>query len=305
MAALLVTGSIAYDRISVFADRFANHILPDQIHRLNLSFIVRDMTVNHGGTGGNIAYNLGLLGEAPLLLGAVGDDFGPYRANLEKTGVNLKYLRHIAGALTAHATIMTDLADNQIASFYPGANAHAAEADIADVKEEIALAIIAPNDPGAMLGYARTCRDKKIPFIADPGQIIPAFSGDDLKAFIRGAVGLIVNDYEWQLVKGKAGITESDLTKNGQWLIVTYGEKGSKLWADGKTEDIPAVPASRTVDPTGCGDAFRAGLMYGIKNGRSLADAARIGAWIASRTAEHAGTQNHTVDKNGWKSFLV
>lgn len=305
MTHLLVTGSIAYDRISVFRDRFGNHILPDKIHRLNVSFLVDNMTVNLGGTGGNIAYNLALLGGKPLLLGAFGDDFDVYEVALKKNGIPLKYLKHVPGKLTAHATIMTDLDDNQIASFYPGANAHAGESSVEAVTEDIALAIIAPNDKAAMLGYAESCRKRKIPFIADPGQTILAMSRDELKEFLHGATGLVANDYEWQLIRDKLRMDETHLLKNLDWLIITYAEKGSQGWIrDGRTFSVPAHSAKTVVDPTGCGDAFRAGLMYGIKNGYLLEAAVRMGAYLASKAVEKAGTQNHTVAADEWKDFI-
>ncbi len=304
MKRLLVTGSIAYDRIAVFRDRFSNHILPDKIHRLNVSFLVEDMTVNLGGTGGNIAYNLGLLGENPLLLGAAGDDFDLYEKCLQQNHIETRYIKKIPGLLTAHTSIMTDLDDNQIASFYPGANAHAKTSSVDDVTEEVALAIIAPNDKEAMLGAARSCRKKNIPFIADPGQMMLALDAKELDELIEGALGVIANDYEWQLITDKSGLDEKKILKKAQWLIVTYAEHGARLWnADGK-EEIPIVKPAKVVDPTGCGDAFRAGLMYGIKNRHTLKNSAHMGSWLASRCVEQAGTQNHTLDEAEWKKFI-
>lgn len=302
---LLVTGSLAYDRIAVFRDRFSAHILPDKIHRLNVSFLVDDMTVNLGGTGGNIAYSLALLGEKPLLLGAVGDDFDVYEAALKKNGILLKYLKRVPGLLTAHATIMTDLEDNQIASFYPGANARAGESSVEAVTESIALAIIAPNDKKAMLRYAEACRERNIPFIADPGQMILAMGPKELKEFIRGARGLVANDYEWQLIRDKLKVDEISLAKNLDWLIITYADKGSRCFTGGTSFTVPAYPAKNVVDPTGCGDAFRAGLMVGLKNGYPLEAAVRMGAYLASKAVEKAGTQNHTLDKSEWKEFIT
>lgn len=304
MKRLLVTGSIAYDRIAVFRDRFANHILPDKIHRLNVSFLVQDMTVNLGGTGGNIAYNLGLLGESPLLLGAVGDDFDLYETCLRQNHIETRYIKKIPGLLTAHASIMTDLDDNQIASFYPGANAYAKTSSVDDVAEAVNLAIIAPNDKEAMLQAARSCRSKGIPFIADPGQMTLALEAKELDELIDGALGVIANDYEWQLITDKSGLDEKTLLKKVQWLIITYAEKGARIWSAEGEAEIPIIKPKKVVDPTGCGDAFRAGLMYGIKNQYPLKVSAQMGAWLASRCVEQAGTQNHTISSAEWKSFL-
>ncbi|MFH1012176.1 MAG: carbohydrate kinase family protein [Candidatus Peregrinibacteria bacterium] len=305
MSHLLVTGSLAYDRIAVFKDKFANHILPDKVHRLNVAFTVDNMTIQFGGTGGNIAFNLALLGESPLLLGTVGDDFDDYRKWLVDRKVSDRYIKKIEGRLTAHATIMTDLDDNQITAFHAGAMNHAHEAKLDEITEDISLAIVAPNGIKAMVQYAEACRKKKIPFIADPGQSIPALSKEDLQLLVNDATGLIMNDYEWQLVTEKTGWTNGRLMEHVEWLIITYGEKGSKLWTrDGKEVKIPTYPAEAVVDPTGCGDAFRAGVMYGIKNRYPLEKAAHMGAWVASKALAKRGTQHHTIDPTEWKKFI-
>ena len=236
---MLVTGSIALDRIAVFPDRFANHILPDKVHRLNVAFTVEKMTVNHGGTGGNIAYSLALMGSKPTLLGTVGNDAGGYLKALKRTGVNIDYIKEYKSILTAHATIMTDMDDNQITAFYMGAMSKAHKLQIPSTKFQtnskaqitnFNLAIISPNDIQAMSNYADYCFKNEIPFIADPGQAIPAFSNNKLTDLITGAHVLICNDYEWELIQKKTGMDLKDVLEKVNYLIVTYGENGSKIW---------------------------------------------------------------------------
>jgi len=304
MKNLLVTGSIAFDRISVFKDRFANHILPKKTHMINVSFTVDDLAVHLGGTGGNIAYNLAQLGDTPYLAGTVGADFGDYRNWLERNGVKLNYVKTIDGLLTAQASIMTDLDDNQITAFYGGAMFRAHEATIDDLKD-IAMAIVSPNGKEGMLYYADHFRRHDIPFIADPGQAIPAFSGEELMTLIHGAHVLIVNDYEWQLIQEK---TDLNCGNSGQYvdhLIVTYGEKGSKIRSrENDGIEVPTVQATEVVDPTGCGDAYRAGLMWGLKQQYPIEKAAHVGAWIAAQAVTKAGTQNHSIKKGEFEEFL-
>lgn len=304
-SSLLVTGSIAFDRIAVFKDKFANHILKGHVHNLNVSFAVDDMRVNHGGTGGNIAYNLGLLGEKPILLGSVGHDAREYMQLLGKKKVNVSYIKKFPDLLTASATIMTDLDDNQITSFYRGAMKEAHLAKIGAIKETIAMTIIAPNDPKAMNDYADYCFKNEIPFIADPGQAIPAFSDTELKDFIVGAHALVVNDYEWQMVQEKTKWTPKEILEQVNFVIVTYGDEGSKIWCmDATVINIPAYKPTKIADPTGCGDAYRAGLMYGYQHDLSIEKSAHIGAWLAARCVEANGTQNHKVKKAEFKKLL-
>ncbi|MBU0577420.1 carbohydrate kinase family protein [Patescibacteria group bacterium] len=305
MTNLLVTGSIALDRISVFPDRFGNHILPDKVHRLNVAFNVKEMTINYGGTGGNIAYNLGLLGEKPLLLGTIGDDIEDYIEFLKSHNVNCTYVKEIPMKLTAHATIMTDMDDNQITAFYMGAMEYAQRAKMSDIKEEIELAIIAPNGINAMSDYADHCSENKIPYIFSPGQSIPALSKKDLTDLLKRAYILVVNDYEWELIRQKTGFDLPSVLKNTKYLIITYGEKGSQIWhQDATVTEVSAVKAKKVVDPTGCGDAYLAGLMYGLKNNYSIENAAYIGAWVAVQAIEKRGTQNHTISKIDFNKFL-
>jgi len=316
MKNILVTGSIALDRIAVFRDRFANHILPEKVHRLNVAFTVDNMTVNFGGTGGNIAYSLALLGAKPMLMGTVGSDAGKYLQHLKKHKINCKYVKKIPKVLTAHATVMTDMDDNQITAFYMGAMSYAHKftiynlqftnkSQIANRKSQIDLAIIAPNDIKAMVNYATECRTNFIPFIADPGQAIPALSKVDMTELITGAHVLVVNDYEWDLIRQKTGWDMKDVLFRVDYLIITYGEKGSKIWRkDATMWEVPAFKPNAIVDPTGCGDAFRSGLMYGIVNGYTIEKSASIGAWIAAKAIEKAGTQNHKIKKSDFQKFL-
>jgi len=304
-SSLLVTGSIAFDRIAVFKDKFANHILKGHVHNLNVSFSVDDMRVNHGGTGGNIAYNLGLLGEKPILLAAVGHDSREYMGALKKKRVNLTYVRRCHELLTASATIMTDLDDNQITSFYRGAMKEAHQAKIETIKEPISMAIIAPNSPRAMNDYADYCFKNGIPFIADPGQTIPAFSDAELKDFIVGAHALVVSDYEWQMIQERTKWTTKEILEQVNFIIVTYGGEGSKIWCmDATVIDIPAYKPEKLADPTGCGDAYRAGLMYGFQHNLSIEKSAHVGSWLAAKCVEAKGTQNHKVSKTDFRKFL-
>lgn len=296
---------MAFDRIAVFNDRFSNHILKGHVHTLNVSFSVDHMVVNHGGTGGNIAYNLALLGERPILLATAGHDARAYLTALEKKRVNMTYVKKSRRLLTACATIMTDLDDNQIASFYRGAMKEAHLAKISAVKEPVSMAIIAPNSPRAMIAYADYCFEHEIPFIADPGQTIPAFSDLELKEFILGAHALVVNDYEWQMVQQRTKWSPKEILENVNFVIVTYGDEGSKIWCmDATVIDIPAYKPKAVLDPTGCGDAYRAGLMYGYQHDLDIEKSACIGAWLAARCVEVRGTQNHKVSKTDFQKFL-
>lgn len=306
MTNLLVTGSIALDRIAVFQDRFANHILPDMVHRLNVSFTVEKMTVNHGGTGANIAYSLALMGDKPVLLGAVGNDAGDYLKSLKRIGVNVDYVKEYKSILTAHATIMTDMDDNQITAFYMGAMSKTSKSKISNLKSQIDLAIISPNDIQAMSDYADYCFKNEIPFIADPGQAIPAFSKKGLIDLITGSSILICNDYEWELIQKKTGMNKKQVLEKVAYLIITYGENGSKIWHGGSASviDIPVVKAKKVVDPTGCGDAYRAGLMYGVSKGLEIEQSAKIGAWMGAKAVGVAGTQNHKIEKINFNKFL-
>jgi len=296
---ILVSGSLAFDRIMDFPGRFADHILPDKIHILNVCFTVNGLTEKFGGTAGNIAYSLCLLGERPRILSAVGRDFEPYRQWLSDHGLPLDGIRIVAEELTASAYITTDRSDNQITGFNPGAMRHPCTAELkaADAGES-ALAIIAPGNLEDMVRLSGRCREMGIPYLCDPGQAIPALSAEALVAMITGARLLISNDYELELIRQKTGLTVPDLLTRTPAVITTLAEKGSVVVApDGETH-IPAVPAHPVADPTGAGDAYRAGLLKGLADGRTLVAAARMGAACASFAVEHHGTQVHHFENH-------
>lgn len=289
---ILVTGSVAYDTIMVFPDRFRNHLLADQLHILNVCFLTPEMRREYGGTAGNIAYNLRLLGEQPLVMAAVGEDIAPYLARFENLGVGTEHLRRIAGQFTAQAFITTDLDDNQITAFHPGAMNYAHENH---VRRELAagIAIIAPDGKQGMLQHARECAAAGLPFIFDPGQGLPMFSGEELSEFVRLADYLAVNDYEGRLLEEKTGRRLEDFARELKALVVTLGAKGSLILVGGQRHEIPSVPAEKVADPTGCGDAYRAGLLYGIARGWDWPSTGKLGAVMGAIKIAHRGAQNH------------
>lgn len=290
---ILVSGSLAYDRIMDFPGRFADHILPDKIHVLNVCFMVNGLTERFGGTAGNIAYNLHLLGEQPLILATAGRDFGPYEEWLRRLGLPLDGIRLIPEEFTASAYITTDLADNQITGFNPGAMKHPSGFALDGLDPRRALAIIAPGNLEDMLTYSRLYKERQVPYIFDPGQSIPAWGGEELREMATGAWALIVNDYELELFQQKTGLTTSRLLELTPTLIVTQGDQGSQVFGGGERHQIPAVPPRQVVDPTGAGDAYRAGLIKGLILGFLWPEAARLGAAVASFAVEKAGTQEH------------
>ncbi len=290
---IVVTGSIAYDYLMSFPGKFTEHFLPEHMHRLSLSFLVDTMDKRRGGCAPNIAYTLALLGERPLLMATAGEDFGEYRQWLEAAGVDTTYAAQVAGKFTASFFCSTDLHNNQIASFYTGAMADAGQLSFRTVREP-GLAIISPNDPGAMVQYAEECRTLQIPYIWDPGQQVARMSGDELKDGTVGAAIVIVNDYEYEILKQKTGLDEQAILDTSGALIVTKGEHGSSILTTDGQVDVAAVTPHRIVDPTGVGDAFRGGLMKGIGMGLDYAQAAQIGSVAATYALEHLGGQSHS-----------
>ena len=288
----LICGSVAYDTIMVFGDRFANHILPDKIHMLNVSFLVPQMRREFGGCAGNIAYNLRLLGDLGYPMATVGSDFGPYREWLERCGVPTDHVRVVDTELTAQAFITTDLDDNQITAFHPGAMQHSHLNEVAAARG-ITLGIVAPDGREGMLTHAQQFAAARIPFIFDPGQGLPLFDGEDLKRFITQARWVTVNDYEWQLLQQRTGWGVAELTEHVEALIVTRGGAGSSFYTRGAELTIPAAPVSRVVDPTGCGDAYRAGLLHGLLRGLDWRTTGHIAALLGAVKIECRGTQNH------------
>jgi len=290
--ATLICGSFAYDTIMVFPDQFKNHILPDKIHILNVSFLVPSMRREFGGCAGNIAYNLKLLGGEPLPMGTVGQDFAPYASWMDQHGIARRCLKTIDSSYTAQAFITTDQDDNQITAFHPGAMNHSHENRVANAKG-VTLGIVAPDGRQGMLQHAQDFAAAGIPFIFDPGQGLPMFNGEELLAFIDKATYVTVNDYEAQLLENRTGLTSAQLAQRVTALIVTRGAEGSLIYAGGKTVTIPSAKAEVIKDPTGCGDAYRAGLLYGIVKGLDWETTGRIAALLgAIKIAQH-GTQNH------------
>ena len=288
---ILVTGSIAIDHIMVFRDRFRNHILPDRIHALNVSFHVPTLRKSFGGTGANIAFALRQIGEDPLLLGAVGRDFDEYAAWLDRHGIRRDGIRVLDDAFTAQCFITTDLDDNQITAFHSGAMDRAHEARLDAVREPVEVAIVAPNGKRAMQEYARELKRRGVPSVIDPGQGLPLFAREELVELLEGAAVYVVNDYEWSLTLEKTGLDEEEVVKRVGALVVTLGEHGSRIRSGARGFEIPAVPARAVVDPTGCGDAYRAGLLHGLARGLSLETCGRLGSLLGSLSVEREGTQ--------------
>ncbi|HUK02243.1 MAG TPA: carbohydrate kinase family protein [Steroidobacteraceae bacterium] len=288
----LICGSLAFDSIMVFEGRFKDHILPDQIHVLNVSFLVPQLRREFGGCSGNIAYNLKLLGDSGLPMATAGTDFAPYAEWMRRQGVAQDHVRIVDGTHTAQAFITTDLDDNQITAFHPGAMQQAHLNRVTDAKD-VALGIIAPDGRDGMIQHAAQFAAAKIPFIFDPGQGLPMFDGADLRAFIEQASWVAVNDYEWQLMQQRTGWTAADVTQRVKALIVTRGAQGSSIYVPGHEYRIACARARAVVDPTGCGDAYRAGLMHGLLHGLDWETTGRIASLLGAIKIEVRGTQNH------------
>ncbi|MDO9243198.1 MAG: carbohydrate kinase family protein [Rhodocyclaceae bacterium] len=288
----LICGSLAYDTIMVFKDRFKNHILPEQIHILNVAFLVPDMRREYGGCAGNIAYNLRLLGGAPLIMAAVGNDSAPYLARLKQLGLSARHVRAVPDSFTAQAFITTDLDDNQITAFHPGAMNFSHQNRIADASD-VTLGIVSPDGRDGMLQHAREFHAAGIPFVFDPGQGLPMFDGAELLDFIRLADVCTVNDYEAKLLTERTGKSLEALAGSLRALVVTLGGNGSQIYAGGARIDIPALAAEQLVDPTGCGDAYRAGLLYGMARDWDWQKTGRLATLMGSIKIARRGGQNH------------
>ena len=293
---LIVTGSIAFDYLMSFPGKFTEHLLPEHFSRVSLSFLVDSMDKRRGGCAPNIAYTLALLGERPLLMGTAGQDFGDYRRWLDAAGVDTSLVKEIEGKFTASFFCNTDEANNQIASFYTGAMAHASELSFRTV-DRPDLVIISPNDPAAMVQYAEECRALGIRYMFDPGQQCARMSGDELRDGIVGASLVICNDYEMELIRQKAGMSEADILEKSDALIVTKGEHGSSILQRGSQIDVESVEPSRIADPTGVGDAYRGGFMKGLAVGAEYAMCARLGSVAATYALEHLGGSSHAYSR--------
>ena len=288
----LICGSLAYDTIMVFPDHFKDHILPDKIHMLNVSFLVPEMRRNFGGCAGNIAYNLKLLGGDPYPMATVGDDFGPYQRRLETLGISTRYIRHLEGEFTPQAFITTDIDDNQITAFHPGAMMESHLNKVADT-EGMTIGIVAPDGRDAMLQHSKDFDDLGIPHIFDPGQAMPLFDGDNLRTLIGQANWLVANDYEFQLIQERTGMSEQQVASQLEALVITRGGEGSTLITRNGTELIESVKPDAILDPTGCGDAYRSGLIYGLENNLDLVTGCRIGAVMGALKIAVQGPQTH------------
>ena len=298
---VLICGSLAYDNIMVFRDRFKHHILPDKIHILNVSFLVPELRREFGGCAGNIAYNLKLLGGDPLPMGTVGTDFAPYAAWMERQGIPQRCITSIGQSLTAQAFITTDLDDNQITAFHPGAMDHSARNSVSDAGA-VDIGIIAPDGREGMLRHAEQMRAAGIPFSFDPGQGMPMFDGDDLKQFIDIATWVTVNDYESELMQERTGLSPAAIAERVEAFIVTRGGDGSHIHTRNGCLEIPAAVPASIKDPTGCGDAYRAGLLYGLVHNLPWETTGRIASLIGAIKIEHAGTQNHRFTRADFAS---
>ncbi|RQD74855.1 carbohydrate kinase family protein [Desulfonatronospira sp. MSAO_Bac3] len=301
---ILVSGSVAYDRIMPFPGKFADHIMPDKIHILNVCFLVDGLIEKFGGTAGNIAFTLKLLGEDPEILATVGKDFGNYEAWMQKHGISRESIRVMEEDLTASAYITTDKSDNQITGFNPAAMNHSSQFNFDRIAPEDTLAIVSPGNLDDMYNYSRKYQEKKVRYIFDPGQNIPAFSGEKMLDMISGSYILIANDYELEMIMKNTGKSKAELLEYTENIITTLGEHGCSVLNGGDDAVLPAARVSQVVDPTGAGDGFRAGLIKGLADGRSVSEAAKVGLTSAAYAVEHHGTQEHYfTPEEFWKRY--
>jgi len=293
----LICGSVAYDTILVFPDRFKAHILPDKLHILNVSFLVPEMRREFGGCAANIAYGLSLLGDLGVPMAAAGHDFGPYREHLIANRIPVDHIAELPDAFTAQAYITTDLDDNQITAFHPGAMQYAHRNKVSSVTADIGVGIVAPDGRQAMIEHAEQFAAANIPFIFDPGQGLPMFGADELKVFMGQATWVAVNDYEWSMLQEKTGFTIADVMDRVDALVVTRAAEGSVIYAKGRTYAIPAASPRAVVDPTGCGDAYRAGLIHGLLRRLDWNTTGRVASLMGAIKIESRGPQNHRFTK--------
>ncbi len=293
--ASLICGSLAFDTIMDFEGRFAEQILPDQLHILNVSFLVPALRRDFGGCAGNIAYGLKVLGGTPLPMATLGTDAADYLQRLNTLGISTEYVRQVEGSYTAQAMIMTDRDNNQITAFHPGAMMQAHTTQI-EKRSDIKLAIISPDGRDAMVQHAEQLKAADIPFVFDPGQGLPMFDGADLNRFIDQATWVTVNDYEGKMLSDRTGLSHADISRRVQGLIVTLGAEGCEVWIDGEKTVVPPVKAAAVVDPTGCGDAWRGALLFGLEQGWSLAKCAALGNQVGALKIAQRGPQNYNVD---------
>ncbi len=293
----LICGSLAFDSIMVFQDKFKNHILPDKIHMLNVSFLVPEMRREYGGCAGNIAYNLKLLGGEPLIMATVGDDFAPYAERLDGLAIRRDHIRHMPGTFTAQAFITTDLDDNQITAFHPGAMNFAHENDVRSVAD-VVLGIVAPDGRDGMLRHVRGFFDAGVPSLFDPGQGMPLFNGEELLECVQKSQYVVLNDYEAELLQTRTGENLATLAGHVKALVVTRGGDGSTIYTAGSTLDIPVAKPVAILDPTGCGDAYRSGLLYGITRGFDWETSGRLASLMGAIKISQRGGQNHQPSRD-------
>ncbi len=293
--ASLICGSLAFDTIMDFEGRFAEQILPDQLHILNVSFLVPSLRRDFGGCAGNIAYSLKVLGGTPLPMATLGTDAADYLQRLNTLGISTEYVRQVEGSYTAQAMIMTDRDNNQITAFHPGAMMQAHITKI-EKRSDIQLAIISPDGRDAMVQHAEQLKAADIPFVFDPGQGLPMFDGADLARFIDQATWVTVNDYEGKMLSDRTGLSHAEISRRVNGLIVTLGAEGCEVWVDGEKTLVPPVKATAVVDPTGCGDAWRGALLFGLEQGWSLVKCAALGNQVGALKIAQRGPQNYNVD---------
>jgi adenosine kinase len=289
---ILICGSFAYDHIMVFADRFKNHILPDKVHMLNVSFLVPEMRREFGGCAGNIAYNLKLLGGSPVPMGTVGEDFGPYARWMDECGIDRSHVTVVEGTFTAQAFIVTDLDDNQINAFHPGAMNFSHRNKVGDTVDA-RIGIVSPDGRDGMIEHAEEFHTAGIPFVFDPGQQLPLFDAGQLRSSISQATWLATNDYEWEMIAERTGMTVDEALDQVEAVIITRGKEGSIIHSRDGRIDVPVVSVAEARDPTGCGDAYRAGLLYGLANGLDWQTTGRIASLMGAIKIAEDGTQNH------------
>ena len=293
--ASLICGSLAFDSIMSFEGRFAEQILPDQLHILNVSFLVPALRRDFGGCAGNIAYSLKILGGTPLPMATLGTDAADYMKRLTSLGISTEFVREVPDSYTAQAMIMTDRDNNQITAFHPGAMMQAHTTKI-EKRSDIKLAIISPDGRDAMVQHAEQLKAAEIPFVVDPGQGLPMFDGAELMRFIDQATWVTVNDYEGKMLSDRTGLSHADISRRVQGLVVTLGAQGCEVWIDGEKAVVPPVKPAAVVDPTGCGDAWRGALLFGLEQGWSLAKCAALGNQVGALKIAQRGPQNYTVD---------
>jgi adenosine kinase len=291
---------MAYDTIMVFHDKFKNHILPEKVHILNVSFLVPVMRREYGGCAGNIAYNLKLLNEEPLIMATVGHDFEPYAQWLSQNGLSSQWIKVLDNSYTGQAYITTDEDDNQITAFHPGAMSYS-HFNSVPVDSDIKLGIVSPDGKEGMQLHAEQFVELGIPFIFDPGQGMPMFNGEELLKFLDQATWVTLNDYESELMQQRTGLSLDQIAAQVDALIITLGSQGSKVYTEGQCLEIPAAKPKALLDPTGCGDAYRAGLLYGLMNELDWESTGRIASLMGAIKIEHNGTQNHGFDLDGFK----